>query len=256
MTVPYPTDPNRPPSNSVGEGGTPPPEDDSAFLPSPDYGVPPGPAQVGQWPVYGAPGNTSPADIPGMIGLPTFPGMGFIPRGGSVHNSGYPFDADPYGAPGPRWGDYGRDGGPAVPDSYWDDRSGEDDEPDDWERDEQSLFAHDPDRYLPESEVEESHHHLQHPHYDDYDKALNDFEHEEEHRTGAIRRQADQWPFRVAWGNPFNPHPKKPKNKTEPPATRNDEVRIMRNEESGLGYDAIVRWNSEHGSYDVLKPLE
>ena len=204
--VPYPTDPNRPPSNSVGEGGTPPPEDNSASLPPPDYGVPPGPAQVGQWPVYGAPGNTDPGDIPGMIGLPTFPGMGFV---GSAH--GHPLSGNPYGAPGPRWGDYGRDGGPAVPDSYWDDG----DDPQDWELDEQSLFEHDPQRYIPESEVVDNSHSLQpyddsamqhshdnfREHYVDSDKNLGEWWEDQrgrEGKVGGILTQADQWPDRVA----------------------------------------------------------
>ena len=69
----------RPPSNSVGKGGTPPPVETPPPNPMPNI-VPPGPAQVGPWPVYGAPGNNTAADIPGMIGLPTVPGMGFQPH--------------------------------------------------------------------------------------------------------------------------------------------------------------------------------
>ncbi len=66
----------RPPSNSVGQGGTPPPVETPPPNPMPNI-VPPGPAQVGPWPVYGAPGNSTAGDIPGMIGVPTVPGMGF-----------------------------------------------------------------------------------------------------------------------------------------------------------------------------------
>ena len=69
----------RPPSNSVGKGGTPPPVETPPPNPMPNI-VPPGPAQVGPWPVYGAPGNNTAGDIPGMIGLPTVPGMGFQPH--------------------------------------------------------------------------------------------------------------------------------------------------------------------------------
>lgn len=87
--VPYPTDPNRPPSNSVGPGGTPPPEDDSAFLPPVPAYLPPGPAQPGTGSglppnMWGPPAEVIP-QIPNWIPLPqAIPGIGFIPRGGSV----------------------------------------------------------------------------------------------------------------------------------------------------------------------------
>lgn len=78
--VSYPTDPNRPPSNSVGPGGTPPPRDNPANpeqLPPPPNlqpgsisGIPPN--------VYGPPAETNP-QIPGMIPHPSVPGMGLIP---------------------------------------------------------------------------------------------------------------------------------------------------------------------------------
>lgn len=60
---------------------------------------------------------------------------------------------------------------------------------------------------------------------------------------------------RVAWGD--RTHPPAPQKKTKEPqrAIRNDDVKIMRHSETGLGYDAIVRVN-EHGGYDVLKPLQ
>ena len=81
----------RPPSNSVGKGGTPPPVETPPPNPMPNI-VPPGPAQVGPWPVYGAPGNNTAGDIPGMIGLPTVPGMGFQPHASRrTARPAYPF---------------------------------------------------------------------------------------------------------------------------------------------------------------------
>lgn len=79
----------RPPSNSVGKGGTPAPVETPPPNPMPNI-IPPGPAQVSPWPVYGAPGNTSPGDIPGMIGVPTVPGMGFQQHGGLSTEYGTP----------------------------------------------------------------------------------------------------------------------------------------------------------------------
>jgi hypothetical protein len=57
---------------------------------------------------------------------------------------------------------------------------------------------------------------------------------------------------RLAWGDNKQPYKKPPK---EPEvAIRNDDVKIMRDSETGLGYDAIVRVNDK-GGYDVIKIL-
>ena len=106
---------------------------------------------------------------------------------------GYPFDANPYGAPGPRW--------PLNPPEYYMDDNA-DEQADEYEADEDSLFAHDPDRYLPESQVGVPRHELQSPHYDDYGPEENDWEHQRAHEAstpvGGILRQEQQWPDRVA----------------------------------------------------------
>ena len=39
------------------------------------------------------------------------------------------------------------------------------------------------------------------------------------------------------------------------PVIRNDEVFIMKDKDSGLGYDAIVKRNPQGDGYDVLRPL-
>ena len=59
---------------------------------------------------------------------------------------------------------------------------------------------------------------------------------------------------RVAWGD--RTHPPAPQKKTKEPevAVRNDDVKIMRDSETGLGYDAIVKVNDK-GGYDVIKIL-
>ena len=57
---------------------------------------------------------------------------------------------------------------------------------------------------------------------------------------------------RLAWGD--RTHPPAPQKKTKEPqkAIRNDDVKIMRDSETGLGYDAIVKVNDK-GGYDVIK---
>lgn len=58
--------------------------------------------------------------------------------------------------------------------------------------------------------------------------------------------------LKLGWGNTTPPPPREPK----PPevAVRNDDVKIMRDSETGLGYDAIVKVNDK-GGYDVIKIL-
>ena len=77
----------RPPSNSVGPGGTP-HQVEEPLGPTPEI-VPPGPYQVSPWPVYGTPEENQAAapgargSIPGM-GIPnSIPGAGFPPHTGS-----------------------------------------------------------------------------------------------------------------------------------------------------------------------------
>ena len=58
--------------------------------------------------------------------------------------------------------------------------------------------------------------------------------------------------LKLGWGDNKQPYKKPPK---EPEvAIRNDDVKIMRDSETGLGYDAIVRVNDK-GGYDVIKIL-
>ena len=84
----------RPPSNSVGQGGTPPPVETPPPNPPPNI-VPPGPAQVSPWPVYGTDEETK-TQMPGIGG--SIPGMGFVNSipgmGLQQHGSNHYYDPD------------------------------------------------------------------------------------------------------------------------------------------------------------------
>ena len=78
----------------------------------------------------------------------------------------------------------------------------------------------------------------------------------DEKPIGKLPKREGRNPFdrRVAWGD--RTHPPAPQKKTKEPevAVRNDDVKIMRDSETGLGYDAIVKVNDK-GGYDVIKIL-
>jgi hypothetical protein len=93
----------------------------------------------------------------------------------------------------------------------------------------------------------ERRHRFPDPHYDDYDKAFNDFEHQQAYEEAGVD-PADT--ARLGWGSQ-KPSPEK----VPPPPVRNDDVRLIQPEESGLEYPAIVRRNPKGDGWDVMKPL-
>lgn len=97
-----------------------------------------------------------------------------------------------------------------------------------------------------------------------FDKAFNDMDHDleqEEHRHGAVLRQADQWPERVSAN--VGGHGK---TEAELAASghgmqHHDDIKIMRGKDTGLyGEDEdhpqdIIGQPNSHGGYDVLRHL-
>ncbi len=79
------------------------------------------------------------------------------------------------------------------------------------------------------------------------------WEKDDSHHTSRKTGGANPFDRRVAWGNTTSPPPRDPK----PPqkAVRNDDVKIMRDSETGLGYDVIVKPSPDGNGYDVVKVL-
>lgn len=70
-----------------------------------------------------------------------------------------------------------------------------------------------------------------------------------------IQSQAEQFTG-ITWGGHKMAPVVKNKDKPKPPPIQRDDIRLIQPEESGLEYPVVGQWNEEHGSWDVLKPLE